>query len=63
MSNTVVKPQRVSISCMCCSSFSAGAFAAPLHASSVKCTWLFQNPAVITLPLQSMTWAAFGTWT
>ena len=62
-SQTVVNPHRVSISCMCFSIASAAAVAALFHAASVKCTWLFQNPATIVFPLQSITRACLGTFT
>src|ERR1017187_10053087 len=58
-SHTDVTPQRVSISCMWASSFDAGTFAASCHPFS-KCAWLFQNPATITLPLQSSLCAELG---
>jgi hypothetical protein len=57
-SQTLVKRHRVSISCMCFSSEAAGAVAAFLHAASVKWIWLFQNPATMVLPVQSMTRAS-----
>ena len=63
MSQTVVKPQRVSMSCMCFSSGAAGPPAALFHTGSVKWTWLFQKPATMALPAQSMTRASFGTCT
>src|SRR5262249_30592857 len=62
-SQTLVKPQRVSISCILASSSAADAFAAFAHAGPVKCTWLFQKPATTALPAQSITRAPFGTCT
>ena len=42
---------------------SAGAVAAPLQVGWMKCTWLFQNPAVTVPPAQSITVASGGTRT
>ena len=61
--HTVVKPHRVSISCICAVSGAAGALPAFLHTASVKWTWLFQKPATMVLPVQSMTRASGGICT
>ena len=48
---------------MCAVSGAAGAcrrFSMPLR---VKWTWLFQKPATMVLPVQSMTRASGGIWT
>ena len=62
-SHTVVKPHRVSISCICAVSGAAGALPAFFHTASVKWTWLFQKPATMVLPVQSITRASGGIWT
>ena len=62
MSHTVVKPHRVSIACICAVSGAAGALAAFFHGASVKWTWLFQKPATMVLPVQSITRASGGIW-
>ena len=48
---------------MCFVSFWEGAFAASSHVLSEKWTWLFQNPATITFPEQSMTRTEAGSFT
>ena len=63
ISHTVVKPHRVSISCICAVSDAAGALAAFFHTASVKWTWLFQKPATMVLPAQSITRASDGICT
>ena len=61
--HTVVKPHCVSISCICEISGAAGALSAFLHTASVKWTWLFQKPATMVWPEQSITRASGGIWT
>ncbi len=63
MSNTVVKPQRVSIVLSAAFSSGAGRVPASRSGSARKCTWLFQNPAVTNLPLPSITVTPAGTVT
>ena len=48
---------------MCAVSGAAGALPAFFHTASVKWTWLFQKPATMVLPAQSMTRAFDGTFT
>src|SRR5208282_1714536 len=62
-SQTVVKPQLVSISHMWFRSAAAGALAALFQAGSVRWTWLFQKPATMVFPAQSMTRVPFGILT
>ena len=45
---------------MCAVSGAAGALAAFFHTASVKWTWLFQKPATMVLPAQSITRASGG---
>ena len=40
-----------------------GALSAFLHTASVKWTWLFQKPATMVWPEQSITRASGGIWT
>jgi hypothetical protein len=59
-SNALVNPYRVSISSSCRATSDAGREATSVHFLSKKCTWLFQNPAVIVSPEQSITWLPCG---
>src|SRR5215216_4191153 len=59
-SHTVVKPHLVSISRIGASSAAAGAEPAFFQTACVKWTWLFQKPATMVLPAQSMTRASDG---
>ncbi len=51
MSNAAVKPQRVSIRCSAASRIAAGLDAASRRSGTIRCTWLFQNPATTVLPV------------
>ena len=52
-SKTVVNPQRVNMASSAPSSCPPAASRARSRSGAIKCTWQFQNPAVMNLPLQS----------
>ena len=63
-SNTLVKPQRLSMASNMPSNSAAERWSAWSSTGGAKtCTWLFQKPAVTTLPRPSITVAPAGTVT